>query len=61
MWWEELKLQLYQTFVQDGNYMYFVRGIGITLLVTVLALVMGIVIGLALHFWLKRRNTAKAE
>ncbi|MBR3275291.1 MAG: amino acid ABC transporter permease [Eubacterium sp.] len=47
MWWEELKLQLYQTFVQDGNYMYFVRGIGITLLVTVLALVMGIVIGLA--------------
>ncbi len=36
---------LYQTFILDDNYMYFVRGIGITLLVTVLSLVMGLVIG----------------
>ena len=39
---------LYQTFILDDNYMYFVRGIGITLLVTVLALVMGLVIGVVI-------------
>ena len=36
---------LYQVFVYDNNYLYFVKGIGITLLVTVLALILGLVIG----------------
>ncbi|MCD8250417.1 MAG: amino acid ABC transporter permease [Lachnospiraceae bacterium] len=40
-----LKLGLYQTFILDNNYQYFVRGIGITLLVTACALVLGLVIG----------------
>ncbi len=40
-----LKLGLYQTFILDNNYQYFIRGIGITLLVTVCALVLGLVIG----------------
>lgn len=37
---------LYQTFVLDDNYMYFVRGIGITLLVTLLSLILGLAIGI---------------
>ncbi len=40
-----LKVGLYQTFILDDNYQYFVRGIGITLLVTACALVLGLVIG----------------
>ncbi|MCD8197159.1 MAG: amino acid ABC transporter permease [Lachnospiraceae bacterium] len=40
-----LQLGLYQTFILDNNYQYFVRGIGITLLVTVFALILGLVIG----------------
>lgn len=39
---------LYQVFVYDNNYMYFVRGLGITLLVTVLALLLGLVIGIVI-------------
>ena len=42
---EGLKKQLYQTFVLNDNYMYFVRGIGITLLVTVFALILGLILG----------------
>ena len=36
---------LYQTFVLNDNYKYFINGIGMTLLVTVLALILGLVIG----------------
>ena len=42
---EKLKLGLYQTFVLNDNYQYFVNGIKITLLVAALALVLGICIG----------------
>ena len=42
---EELKLGIYQTFILDNNYQYFVRGIGVTLLVTVFALILGLVLG----------------
>ena len=42
---EKLKLGLYQTFVLNDNYQYFVNGIKITLLVAVLALILGICIG----------------
>ena len=41
---EELKLGIYQTFILDNNYQYFVRGIGVTLLVTVFALILGLVL-----------------
>lgn len=36
----------YQTFVLDNNYLYFVRGIGITLLVTLFSLILGLIIGI---------------
>lgn len=36
----------YQTFILDNNYMYFVKGIGITLLVTLFSLILGLVIGI---------------
>lgn len=42
---EELKLGLYQTFILDNNYQYFIKGVGITLLVTIFALIIGVVIG----------------
>lgn len=42
---EGLKLGLYQTFILDNNYTYFVKGIGITLLVTLFSLILGLIIG----------------
>lgn len=42
---EKLKLGLYQTFILNDNYQYFINGIKITLMVAVLALILGICIG----------------
>jgi His/Glu/Gln/Arg/opine family amino acid ABC transporter permease subunit len=42
---DDLLTGLYQTFILDDNYMFFVRGIGVTLLVTVFALILGLIIG----------------
>ena len=42
---EDLKLGIYQTFILDNNYQYFIRGIGVTLLVTVFALLLGLTLG----------------
>lgn len=42
---EDLKLGIYQTFILDNNYQYFVRGVGVTLLVTAFALLLGLVLG----------------
>lgn len=42
---EELKLGIYQTFILDNNYQYFLEGIKVTLLVTVFALMLGLVLG----------------
>ncbi len=44
-WWEGIQEDIYQTFVYKGNYIYFVKGVRITLLVTALALVLGVVLG----------------
>lgn len=44
--WETLKTGFYQTFILDNNYMYFVQGVGITLLTTVLALFIGLALGI---------------
>ena len=46
--WKTLKTGFYQTFILDNNYMYFVQGIGITLLTTVLALLIGLALGIIL-------------
>ena len=43
-----LKLGIYQTFILNDNYQYFISGVGITLLVTVFALVLGLVIGVVI-------------
>ena len=45
---EQLQLGFYQTFILDDNYNYFIQGIGITLLTTVLALLIGLVLGVIL-------------
>ena len=42
---EDLKLGIYQTFILDNNYQYFVRGVGVTLLVTAFALLLGLALG----------------
>lgn len=42
---ESLKIGIYQTFILDNNYQYFIKGAGITLLVTIFALMIGIVLG----------------
>lgn len=43
-----LKLGIYQTFILNNNYQYFISGVGITLLVTIFALVLGLVIGVVI-------------
>lgn len=47
-WMESLRRGIYQTFLLDDNYQYFVRGIQITLVVTALALILGLVLGVLL-------------
>ena len=42
---ESLKLGLYQTFILDDNYQYFIKGLGTTLTVTIFALVLGVILG----------------
>lgn len=42
---EALKLGFYQTFVLDNNYQYFLKGIGITLIVTFFSLILGLILG----------------
>ena len=42
---EDLKKGLYQTFILDDNYQYFIKGIQTTLIVTVFALILGVIIG----------------
>ena len=44
-WWEGVQKGIYQTFIYKGNYIYFVKGVRITLLVTALVLVLGVVLG----------------
>ena len=40
---ESLKLGLYQTFILDDNYQYFIKGLGTTLTVTIFALVLAVI------------------
>ncbi|MCR5754153.1 MAG: amino acid ABC transporter permease [Acetatifactor sp.] len=47
-WFESLKLGFYQTFILDNNYQYFVKGIGVTLTVTIFALILGVALGVVL-------------
>ena len=42
---EDLKKGLYQTFILDDNYQYFIKGIQTTLNVTVFALIVGVILG----------------
>ena len=42
---EGLKSGLYQTFILNDNYQYFIKGIQTTLIVTVFALVLGVILG----------------
>ena len=44
-WWEGVQKGIYQPVIYKGNYIYFVKGVRITLLVTALALVLGVVLG----------------
>lgn len=42
---ESLRTGIYQTFILDDNYTYFLNGIKITLLVTLFALILGLILG----------------
>lgn len=42
---EDFKLRFYTNFIKDDRYMYLVKGLGNTLLITFLAVLMGIVLG----------------
>ena len=46
---EDLKKGLYQTFILDDNYQYFIKGIQTTLIVTVFALILGVILGSCLY------------
>ena len=43
---EKLQADIYQTFILKDNYLYFIKGLRITLIVTALALILGVVLGL---------------
>ncbi|MDO4459739.1 MAG: amino acid ABC transporter permease [Clostridia bacterium] len=45
---EKFKTGIYQTFVLNDNYMYFVNGLKITMLVALFALLIGLVLGAAI-------------
>ncbi len=43
--WNNIKSDFYDNFIEDNRYMYIVKGLGITLLITFLAVLLGIVLG----------------
>ena len=43
--WNNLKFDFHRNFIEDDRYMYIVKGLGITLLITFLAVLLGIVLG----------------
>ncbi len=43
--WNNIKNDFYDNFIEDNRYMYIVKGLGITLLITFLAVLLGIVLG----------------
>ncbi len=43
-----LKTGIYQTFILEDNYLYFIKGIRITLSVTFLSLILGLIIGVTI-------------
>lgn len=43
---EDFKLRLYTNFIKDDRYMYLVKGLGNTLLITFFAVILGIILGL---------------
>ncbi len=45
-WLQNFMYQLYQTFVYQDRYMFFVNGLKITFIVTIGALILGVIIGL---------------
>lgn len=45
-WIESIKMGIYQTFILENHYTYFVNGLKVTLIVTVLALILGLVLGI---------------
>ncbi|MCR5256284.1 MAG: amino acid ABC transporter permease [Acetatifactor sp.] len=45
---DSFKLGLYQTFVLDDNYQYFIKGLGVTLIVTIFACLLGLILGVVL-------------
>lgn len=55
---EWLKEQLYQTFIEDNRWRYFVKGIGITLEVTIFALLVGVLLGVMVAV-IRAANAAK--
>ena len=44
-WLEDIFFNVYKCFIYDERYVYYIRGLGNTLLLTLLALLMGIVLG----------------
>ena len=44
-WLEDLFFNIYKCFIYDERYVYYIRGLGNTLLLTLMALLMGIVLG----------------
>ena len=43
--WNGIKFDFHRNFIEDNRYMYIVKGLGITLLITFLAVLLGIVLG----------------
>lgn len=43
--WNKIKFDFHRNFIEDDRYMYIVRGLGITLLITFLAVLLGIILG----------------
>lgn len=44
-WWADFVSTFYRCFIEDNRYMYLVRGVGNTLLITLFALLIGVALG----------------
>ena len=44
-WWDDISNQFYINFIKDDRYLYILKGLGVTLLITFFAVLLGIALG----------------
>ncbi len=49
-WWDSVADTFYRCFIEDDRYMLMIRGLGVTIEISLLAIVIGVLIGLGIAF-----------